>query len=342
MSNLSRKIITAAIVILFVAIAAIYTIYNSKSVIIPDGYIGATAGNLNNMGYFCESDGVVYFSNPYDSGTLYSMRPDQTDIKRVYNLKAKYINAAGGYVFFYGEPVATGSGIGNVVAKNGMYMVRNDGEKLKALTKDVCQTMLLVGSKIYYQHYTKSAGTTFAVIDIKKHSSSELLDYMINPASYHDGNFYFNGMYKDHHLYTYNTATSAVTDLWGGDIWNPICDGDYVYYMDVQNNYRLCRYSISRNEIEIITGDRIDFFNVYGDMIYYQKSSKNAPAVKRCKTDGSENEVVYDGVCNSICITSTYVYFKEYDTDSPIYCTPTFGPVSVREFMPLNSIGSSK
>ncbi|MDE7206260.1 MAG: DUF5050 domain-containing protein, partial [Lachnospiraceae bacterium] len=37
----------------------------------PPGTIGNTSGNLYNGGLFCESDGYVYFSNPYDSNALY-------------------------------------------------------------------------------------------------------------------------------------------------------------------------------------------------------------------------------------------------------------------------------
>lgn len=42
---------------------------------------GNTGGNLNNHGLFAEADGRVYFSNAYDSGCLYSMNPDETDLK---------------------------------------------------------------------------------------------------------------------------------------------------------------------------------------------------------------------------------------------------------------------
>ena len=38
--------------------------------------IGNLAGNLMNGGYFCESDGTIYFANPYDSNRLYSMTTD--------------------------------------------------------------------------------------------------------------------------------------------------------------------------------------------------------------------------------------------------------------------------
>ena len=37
---------------------------------------------------------------------------------------------------------------------------------------------------------------------------------------------------------------------------------------DVENNYRLCRYSLSRNEVEVLTEERIDCFNVGYGYVY--------------------------------------------------------------------------
>ncbi len=102
--------------------------------------------------------------------------------------------------------------------------------------------------------------------------------------------------------------------------------------MDVTNNYRLCRYNLSQDVIEILTNDRIDFFNVYGNYIYYQKSSQTEPALKRMYIDGSNPEIVAEGVYENINITSQYVYFNQFDAPVPVYKTPTFAPVYVTTF----------
>lgn len=333
MSKTSKAIIFAASVILIIGLTIFYMIYSSSTRAVPDGVIGNTAGNLNNDGLFCESDGMVYFSNPYDDGALYSMKPDGSDLKKLSDLGAKWINAGGNYIFFYGTHSKTQTGLGSVITKPAMYRVKKeDGGSLTALTKDVSQDMILYGNKIYYQHYTEKNGTTFAVVDLKSKESTELLDFMINPSNLYQGQIYYNGMYDDHFLYSYDIVTGAVNTIWEGDIWNPIYDGNYVYYMDVLNNYRLCRYSIPNNTIEILTEDRVDFFNLYGDYIYYQKNSKKEPALKRMRADGSEEEIVASGNYSNVNITSTYTYFTAFGTDYPLYFTPTFGAINVTEF----------
>ena len=331
MSKISRGLIVGAAVFVLVAGVIIYSVIKSRAIAVPDGVIGNTAGNLNNKGLFCESDGVVYFANPYDNGSLYSMTPDMQNLKKICDLSVEYINAGGDYVFFYGEPSKSTTGIGSVVSKPGMYMVHKNGDDLKALTKDISRAMVLYGGKIYYQHYTKAAGTTFAAIDIKKHESTELLDYMINPVGLYGNNIYYNGMYQDHFLYAYNVATNTNELVWEGNIWNPICDGDYVYYMDVLNDYRLCRYSISANTVEILEKERVDFYNLYGNQIFYQTST-STPALKRMNSDGSGVVTIAEGVYHGINVTSTFVYFVGFDSDVPIYACPTYGDPYVFEF----------
>ena len=332
MSRISKKIIAGAVVLLFVLIAVFNTIYKSEKVVIPEGTIGATAGNINNLGLFCEYNGKVYFSNSYDEGCLYVMDPEQTNVKKLYNLKVKYINAGGNFLFFYGDTVTQSTGLGSVVAKPGMYMIKNDGSKLSALTKDATGSMILSGSKIFYEHYLRDFGTVLSVMDLKTKKSENLQEAMINPACAYSDKIYFNGVTENHHLFTLDTNTYEIKDIWGGEVWNPIVSDGYVYYMDVMNDYRLCRYSLSSNTIEILTKDRIDFFNIYSNVIFYQKSSATAPSLHRMLADGSSNEVIAEGVYNNINMTSTYTYFGEFGNYYTTYCTPTFGPANVTEF----------
>ena len=95
--------------------------------------------------------------------------------------------------------------------------------------------------------------------------------------------------------------------------------------MDLSNHYGLSRYSLLTNEVEILTHDRVDFFNLAGNMIYYQTAGKDNQALKRMHLDGSNNEIVREGIHENINVTSRYVYFNEYSFDIPVYHTPVNG-----------------
>lgn len=332
-NNTLRNIIVIAVAMLLAGAGVFYSIYRGRVSEIPTGTIGNTAGNLNNEGLFAEAGGKVYFSNPYDNGALYVMNPDCTGLERLNDMSARYVNVGGNFVFFCGKPNDTTSGLGGMVARPGMYRVDLKTGKIKSMTKDATQSMILVDNNIYYQHYTKSDSATFAKISLNTKESEDLLDFLVNPACYSNGKIYYNGMYDDHYLYAYDINTGENVSIWEGNIWNPILQDGYVYYMDVLNDYRLCRYNTSENTIEVLTKDRVDFFNVYNDYIYYQKSSSSTPALKRMRTDGSENMEIIAGVYKNINITSTYVYFSAFGSDVPLYRTPTAGLPDVTEFL---------
>lgn len=333
MSKTSKNVIIFSATVLFVIFLVVYSVVKNNTNKIPDGTIGNTTSNLYNKGLFCESEDRIYFSNPYDYGKLYSMKPDQTDVKKLSELRAQYINAGGKYVFFFGKNTESSTGFGSVLKKPNIIMLKKNGDST-VLTNDATQSMLLVGNNLYYQHYSEKDGVSLYEMNVNKRKITEVLDYMIDPSGYAEGKIFFNGLYNDHYLYSLDLETKTVEVVWEGDIWFPTYDGEYVYYMDVKHNYRLCRYSAKDNTIEILTNDRLDFFNLYDSVIYYQVSSAKNPRLMRMNKDGSNKETVLEGVFSNVSCTSNYTYFNTYDTGYPIYYTPTVGAINVREFKP--------
>lgn len=318
-----------AVIIAFFVIASIM----GRVTMSDDFTVGNTAGNLNNGGLFCETDdGTVYFSNAYDNNSLYSMAPDETGMKKLGSNYVSSINAGGKYLYYYMESRTNGKGLGFMNRTAGIYRSDMKGKHMACLDRTFAVTMQLCGNYLYYQAYNNNSGTRLFKIKINKSDKTEVADYVINPASYVNGNIYFNGTEQDHALYTLNTSNDQVSQIWEADIWNPVYLDGYVYYMDVQNDYRLCRYSFSGDVIEVLTNDRIDYFNVYDYYIYYQTSSETEPALKRMYIDGSNLEIVASGVYENINITSQYVYFNQFKESVPVYKTPTFGGVNVTTF----------
>ena len=85
-----RIIIILVIVALIAGLIVSYNIFFNKTSKNDSSFVGNTGGNLNNSGLFCQHNDKVYFANPYDSGSLYSMTPDENNIKKVsqsYNLR---------------------------------------------------------------------------------------------------------------------------------------------------------------------------------------------------------------------------------------------------------------
>lgn len=333
MSKTMKNIITVITLALVLILCIVFSVINTLHKRIPQGTIGNTAGNLNNNGLFCESDGMVYFANPYDNNSLYSMKADGTELKCLNNMSVKFINAGGNYVFFFGKPSHVTSGLGSVISKPGLFQIEKSGKNLKALSNDVTQNMVLVDNTIYYQHHAEPEGTTFYKMNIKKQKATELLSHMVNPSGYFQGKIYYNGTTSDHSLYAFDLETETEMRIWNYNLWNPVFDGNNVYFMDMENNYRLCKYNIPNDIFEVLSSERVEFFNLYGEVIYYQTNSKEGSALKRMRTDGTVKEIVAEGIYSEVNITSEYAYFSPFGADYPLYRTPTYGSVNVEEFM---------
>lgn len=298
----------------------------------PDTLEGNTAGNLNNGGYFCQDGDMVYFANAYDSNCLYSMNVDETNMKKLSKAQVKYINAGGDYLYYFQENSTSTRDLGFVRQITGIYRLKKDGSNSFCISSDLSGIVKLVGNDLYYQHYDNVNGMTLYKSTTNKGDEVEIADYIINPASYGIGYLFFNGTTDNHNLYQLNVNTNNITAIWDGNVWNPTYHNGYIYYMDISNDYKLCRYSLQNQTTETLTSDRLDFFNVYDNIIYYQKSSTTDPALKRMNLDGSNPEIVDEGNFQNINITSEYVYYNEFGIPLPVYKTPTTGAIDIQTF----------
>lgn len=308
-----------AILILFVliAIAGVFAIfgYRSRQITMnPSGTIGNTGGNLNNGGLFCEYNNMVYFANPKDG---YSMTVDEQNMTKLNDSEICNILAGGEYLYFF-QKNSHDDTLGSVRISRAFFRCDLDGSHATSLTSDTVVCAQLVNNYLYMLTAQKE-GPLFYKLKIDKSDKVELANYTVNPASAQGGHIYYNGTGNDHYLYSLNTATDVPTQLWQGNIWYPIADGDYVYFIDVENNYRLCRYVLSQQIVEIMTEERVDCYNVGNGYIYYQCNSQTAPALKMMRTDGSGVSTVAEGNYTNINMTSKYVYFQEFGDTTSLY-----------------------
>lgn len=332
MKKSRRGILFVLIFILIIAALGITSYFSGRTAMNPEGTVGNTAGNLNNEGLFCEYNGTVYFSNIAAGGSLCAMNPDETDFRELNNVKVRNILAGGKYLYFYQTGTVPNSGFGQLEGIRAFSRSKLNGDNITTMTRDVVVTGQLVDNYLYLLTAT-NPGASFYKLKIDKSEQVQLADYNINPACARDGLIYYNGTQNDHYLYTLNTANDVSSEVWRGNLWYPVLEGGYVYYMDVTENYRLCRYSLSRNEIEILTEDRVDCFNVGNGYIYYQKNDTANPQLKYMYTDGTGNTVLAEGNYTNINMTSQYVYFRPFGDDSTIYHAP-LGSSSFSVFAP--------
>lgn len=331
MKKTTKIIMISLLIILLIGIIVVKTLFN-KPIDNPDGTVGNHGGNLNNGGYFCEYGGKVYFANAYDNNALYSMNSDGTDLKKLTKVSVSQINVAGDHVYFYQTGAYSGSDLGSIINGYGIYRCTLDGDNLTCILKNVAGNMLLVNDDIYFQMYNKETGYTFAKISINGGDPIVVEDFIVNPSSANDGMIYYNGTVKNHCLYKLDTSTDISTLLYDGNLWNPVFQDNYVYYMDLNHDYQLCRLNLLNGEKTILSKESVDLFVVGKSYVFFQTRASDDAALKRVNLDGTNELILLKGIYQNLGITSDYVYFNEFGADVPVYRTSATVGTEVETF----------
>jgi len=296
------------------------------------GTIGNTPGNIYNGGLFCVDDGYVYFSNSYDHGSLYCMKEDGSDIKKLLSAKVQYINSGGDYLYYYMADSSTSTGLGFLRRVMGIYRIKKNGRSAVTLSRDPSLEMVLINDHIYFMDYDKQKGVHLKKISTDGKESSDISDSIINPAGVYSDVIYFTNNENNHFLMVLDTVNDSISEFKKINMWNPIRLGNYIYFMDIDNDYRLCRYSLNDEAIEILTRDRVDCYNLNTDYIYYQKNDPEEPCLKRMSIDGATEEIIANGNFTSLNLTENTLYFKPFTDENITYKTSAYGSINVTEF----------
>ena len=148
---MKRKIIaifSVIFIILVLVCTGIVMQLNKRIVQNPEGTVGNTAGNLYNGGLFCEDDGYVYFSNPYDNYALYRMKPNETELEKLIGTETGSINAAGKYIYFYQKGSGSGEGFGYVISTTGVYRAEKENpHNINCLDRVLSENIVLADNR---------------------------------------------------------------------------------------------------------------------------------------------------------------------------------------------------
>ena len=337
-SKASGVIAIIIIIVLFVFALGFSVVYRLAKRVPsnPSGTVGNTAGNLYNKGLFCESGDKIFFANSYDYDSLYSMNKDGTNLKKLVTAKIEYINVGGDYIYYYMADSSTDSddakGLGFLRRVMGIYRCKKNGKGAVTLSRDPSLALVLVDNSLYYQDYDRNAGVRLSKMSTNGTDIKVVSPQIISPAGIYDDTIYFMNPENNHHLMILDTKQDSIFEYKGINAMNPIRLGNYIYFLNLDGNYNLCRYSIEDDEIQVLTKDRVDCYNLNTEYIYYQKNDAEKPCLKRIAIDGMVEEVVMDGNFTNINITSNYVYFQPFDSMFMTYRTPAYGSINVSEF----------
>lgn len=321
MSKRILGVIIAAVLIAAIIGGVILAKYLSRIPDNPSDTIGNTAGNLNNKGLVCENDGYIYFTNLTDNHYLYRMNTDGTDPVKLIDVPVSYINAAGDYLYFYFDDPGGTKFMGVAGRMSGIYRLKKGETDFVCLDKCTSGVLNLIGSTLYYEHYDNTIGMQLYHSSLDGKDKGLAVDEIINPACVVNGDIYYSEQ-DSQKLKIYRPGSSSGQLYMDYAVYNPVVDGSDLYFMNMNDDYCLYRYSLSDGELTKVTDERIDTFNVYGSVIFYQRNHN--PALIRVNTDGSDPIVIAEGNYENINCTSTFTFYSPFK-ENATFITYTFG-----------------
>lgn len=328
-------LIVLILIVLFIATISIITGHNKKIPLNPEETIGSTAGNLNNMGYFCESDGVIYFANSNDNYHLYAMDPTTFSARLITDVPVSYINAAGDYLYFYYNDTGDAKFMGVAGNMRGVYRIKKNGkDSLNCLDRTTSGIVSLLGNKLYYQHYDNTEGMTLYSVTTDGKEKEQISKSIINPSCIMYGDIYYPDTENMFYLNVLDVETNSCAYYLPERMYNPIASGDYIYYMNVNDNYALYRYDYFAHTTQKLLNERVDAFNVYGNNIFIQTNS-DTPYLIRMNGDGSNPMIIAEGVYTDINCTSMYTFFRPFESENSFYMIRTEGGTEYSLFNPV-------
>jgi len=298
-----------------------------------ESYVANTGGNINNGGYVCQVGNKVYFTNFYDNGKLYVMNEDESDMKKVCDNNISKINADDKYVYYYMDSVSSLSDMGGFVTANlGIYRTSIKGDKTRMLDKVTCGNIVLVGNQLYYQRYDNEDGVGLQTYDVRSKKTSRIAQEAINPACAINGKFYYAGDVKRQGIYAMDIATGMETQLSDAKAYWVDVQGNYIYFLNIDDDYKLYRFNSSTGDMEKITDDRVDCYIISNSLIFYQKNSTTEPALIAVSLDGTNPVTLAEGNYCGFGLTSNAFYFREFGMEVPMYKVPLNGALQVQKF----------
>lgn len=287
--------------------------------------IGNSSGNLLNGGLFCEDaeEKRIYFSNMNDNGTLYSMDLELGDLQKVYDDNVSYINSAGKYLFYTRRNDKKGA-VGNIFlsfSNVGLYRLHKKSKNLGQLYNGPTQTATLYGNNVYYQHYEEGSGLDLYRSAIDGKSDTLLTEDGATPCCIVNDRIYYAGYDADHYIHSMSLNGGEET-IYRGNCTNVLYRNNMIYYMDMDQDYKLACVHADGTEPALLTDKRICAYNFSydGNKIYYQvDNATDDNGLYELDLASGTSNLVISGDYNYIHTTSQYIFFASYDLKKMYY-----------------------
>lgn len=340
-----KRIFIFLVIITAVALGSLWFFTHDKTFENGEDEIGNTTGNIYNGGLFSEQEGKIYFSNTNDDGSLYRTDVNLVNFEKIHNDKAVFINVDENYIYYVRANNTRENNSNNVLMYNntGMYRINQNGTGLKSISYNPGAYLTLKGNRIYYQKYDVDNGLLLYQNAIDLSKEKLLLKDAVIPASIMNGQLYYAGFSNDHNLNAIDLSSYNAKKILEGNFLYPIFQNNYLYYINIDDNYKIYRSNVDGSDPTLLVDDRCSTYNITnsGKYLYYQIDNGESNRIGRINLETLESETLLDGNFKQIHVTSNYVFFKDFE-DTTTFVVLADGIAKVGTFNPPNLSADKK
>jgi len=315
--NGNKKWIFVLVAVLAAGLLLLYSYLTNRVVPSASQTLGNTAGNLYNGGLFCENDGVIYFSNPNDDYTLYSMSTELKDFEKLYDDYARYINADENYVYYTRKNNKKENPTNSIFIffSTGVYRIGKGGSNIKAISTDPSGSLLVYDNRLYYETYNNNKLTLYSTgLDGK--DEKKLISDDTPVVSVYDNKIYYAGNLSDQNIHYINSSGGSDVAI-ETKAYLPIVTAEGVFYISTAQNYNICRCDTDGANNETLVDRSVSWYNMTDDgrYIFYQCDDKDNSAIYVLDRTENTTEKIADGNYKWINIAGGYCFFFDYYTE---------------------------
>lgn len=304
-----------------VSIVIIYK-YNNKPSVNPENVLGNTTCNILNGGKFCEYKDYIYFSNPNHNNYLYRMDLKGNNITLLSEVSADNINVYGDYIYYSKH----GRGFLNSIA-TGINRCNLKGKDTVEIDTAIISELMLYGNTLIYKASNDKNYNYVFKYDLLDEKATKISDTYFSVGSIEDGKIYYADNTGYHYVKTYDLKTDTVEEFSKAHAYMVYKNRDYMYYIDLENNYSLVRLNLNtRSSTVLFQGSEDEHcitYNVYKNVVYYYIQSADTGNIYKINADGTNPQLVLTDVIDGIYCTST-LSFATTANDNKVYIFDTF------------------
>lgn len=263
---------------------------------------GNTSGNSSNGGYFAIKDDTVYFRNPNINNSLCKMTIDGANVELLTTDKASFINVIGDWIYYR-----------NWDDNNKLYKVRTDGSDKQSIADENANFICVVDDWIFYSHKENSRQTSLCKIGVDGQNKKIIFSKAgtaVTDIFVSDGWIYFDVLYRgnrESEFYKIRTDGSECQILLTGIIGSHIEVGDWIFFLNKKDDYKLYRIKMDGTEKIKITDVRVSSINCDDKWIYFETLKDGSYFLNKVDFDGTNSQVIFDEAL------STYNLFVSED-----------------------------